>query len=97
MTMKMAFTTDAVTCWPSDSAEPFTARPSMQAINADDDRHEGRLDHADEEGREVDRLAQPHQEHVGAHAAVHPGDEAAAEDRRERGAEGQQRQADDEA
>ena len=32
MTMKIAFTTDAVTWRPSDSAEPFTASPSIEAI-----------------------------------------------------------------
>src|SRR5581483_12185039 len=31
MTKKMPFTTEAVVCWPSDSAEPCTARPSTQA------------------------------------------------------------------
>src|SRR5207244_10312588 len=31
MTKKMPFTTDAVVCWPSDSAEPCTANPSTQA------------------------------------------------------------------
>src|SRR5262249_56043489 len=31
MTKKMLFTTDAVVCWPSDSALPCTASPSTQA------------------------------------------------------------------
>src|SRR5581483_319759 len=33
MTRKIAFTTDAVVCSPSDSAEPATRKPSTQAIN----------------------------------------------------------------
>ena len=33
MTMNIAFTTDAVTCRPSDSADPFTASPSIEAIS----------------------------------------------------------------
>src|SRR5581483_717097 len=31
MTKKMPFTTEAVVCWPSDSALPCTAKPSTQA------------------------------------------------------------------
>ena len=31
ITKKMPFTTEAVVCWPSDSAEPCTASPSTQA------------------------------------------------------------------
>ena len=32
MTMKSAFTTEAVVCRPSDSALPWTCNPSRQAI-----------------------------------------------------------------
>ena len=32
MTMKIDFTTEEVTCRPSDSAEPSTARPSIEAM-----------------------------------------------------------------
>ena len=57
MTRKIDLTTDVVVCCPSD----FGAALDFQAFEAGDDadheRHEGRLDHADLEMGDRDRLA----------------------------------------
>ena len=84
MTMKIAFTTDDVTCRPSDSAEPFDGEALDGRDDADDERHERRLDQPDQEGVEADRRAQPRQEDVEADVAVEPGRDAAAGKRRDR-------------
>ena len=58
MTRKIDFTTDVVVCTPSDSELPFTCRPSVHAIDADDQGHERRLDHAHFEMRDRDGVMQ---------------------------------------
>ena len=72
ITRKIDFTTEAVVCRPSDSALPFTCRPSAHATMPIDQRHERRLDHADLEMRDRDRFVQPGDENLRAHAAIEP-------------------------
>src|SRR3712207_175580 len=64
--------------------------------DADHHRHEGRLDEADQEGVEAHRSPEALEEDVGADAAIDPGGQAAAHQRRNGRDEGQERQADDE-
>ena len=47
MTRKIDLTTELVVCSPSDSALPLHLQPFDASDNADDQRHERRLDHAD--------------------------------------------------
>ena len=96
MTKKIPFTTEAVVCWPSDSALPCTASPSTQATMPDHRRHDRRLDHADGEVIDRDRIAQSQQERFRIDAAIEPRHEAAAIERRHRAEEGQDRQRDHE-
>ena len=60
--MKIELTTEAVTLRPSDSAEPSTLKPSIARDQADDQRHERRLDQADQKGVEADGVLQSRQE-----------------------------------
>src|ERR1700722_320202 len=60
--------------------------------DADRERHERRLDHADLEMRHRNRVAQPGDEHGRAHPAIEPGHEAAAIERGHGAEEGQDRQ-----
>ncbi len=94
MTMKIAFTTDEVTCRPSDSAEPWTASPSIVAMMPMTRAMKGAFDEADQEGVEPHRTPQARQEHVDADVAVEPGRDAASGERRQRRDEGQERQPD---
>ena len=73
-----------VTCRPSDSAEPSTARPSIVAMMPMTSAMNGRLDDPDQEGVEAHRRAQPRQEDVQADVAIEPGRDAAAGERRDR-------------
>ena len=92
MTKKIAFTTDDVVCWPSDSALPCTASPSTQATMPITARHHRRLDHADDEMVDRDRVAQAQQESFRLDAAIEPRHQPAAIQRRHRAEEGQDRQ-----
>ena len=58
MTMKMDLTTESVTFWPSDSAEPRDREAFDRGDQADHQRHERRLDQADLEGVEADGVLQ---------------------------------------
>ena len=49
MTRKIDLTTEAVVLRPSDSALPLTVEALDAGDDADDERHERRLDHADRE------------------------------------------------
>ena len=62
ITRKIDFTTDAVVCRPSDSALPLTLSPSVGRDEANHQRHERRLQDADLEMRDRNRLAQPRDE-----------------------------------
>src|SRR5947209_138578 len=68
-------------------AERFRAALDLEALDAghdpDHQRHERRLDHADLEGVERDRLLEAREKHVRIDAAVAPGDQRAAVDRSE--------------
>ena len=58
ITMKMDFTTDEVTCRPKRLGGALHAQALDGGDQADDQRHEGRLDETDEEGVDVDHLLQ---------------------------------------
>ena len=74
--MKIDFTTEAVTCRPSDSALPPTFMPSTEAIMPMIMRHERRLDQADAEMvLSVDGVAQPVDEGGRRDAGIDPGDQ----------------------
>ncbi len=96
MTRKIDFTTETVVWVPSNSALPFTARPFAAGDDADRQRHERRLDHADLEMRHRNRVAQPGDEHGRAHPAIEPGDQPAAVERGHGAEEGEDRQGADE-
>src|SRR5262249_15248732 len=76
-------------------AERFGAALHLQTLDAgddaDDQRHERRLDHANLERCARNCLAQPCQEHFGLDAPVKPGHQSAAIQRRHRAKEGQDR------
>ena len=95
MTRKIDFTTEAVVCKPSDSALPLTFRPSLQATTPMTSAMNGALIMPTSKCVDRDRLPQADDEDRRAHAAIEPGDEAAAEERRHRAEEGQDRQGDD--
>ena len=95
ITRKIDLTTESVVLRPSDSVEPLTSSPCDAGDDADHQRHERRLDQADREIIERDRLLQPRQEYVRRHAAIEPAHQAAAIERRHRAEEGQDRHCDD--
>ena len=59
ITMKIDLTTDAVTLPPSDFGRAADREALGGGDDADDQRHERRLDHAGLEPLEVDRVLQP--------------------------------------
>ncbi len=94
ITRKIDFTTDAVVC----AAERFCGALHREALDAGDgadhQRHERRLDHADLECIERDRLpAARDRKTVGLDAAIKPAHQAAAIERRHRAQERQDRHA----
>ena len=96
ITRKIDLTTEAVVCRPERLGAALDAQALRAGDDADRQRHERRLDHADLEVRDRDRLPEPRREDLGAHAAVEPGDQPAAVERRHRAEERQHRQGDDE-
>ena len=95
ITRKIDFTTEAVVLQPERLGAALDLQPLGAGDDADHQRHERRLDHADLEMGERDRLLQARDEDLGAHAAIEPGDQAAAVERRHRAEEGQHGQRDD--
>ena len=89
-------TTDAVVLSPSEVALPSTSKPSTQATSPIIERHERRLDEADLERRQPDRLAQPLEIGFGRHAGIEPAHQAGAVERGHRAEKSQERHRDDE-
>jgi hypothetical protein len=96
MTKKIDFTTDVVVCRP----ERFRASLDFQAFAAGDradcERHERRLDDADQEMIHGDGFAQPVDKNLRAHSAIEPGHKSAAHQCRHGSQEGQDRECADE-
>ena len=94
ITKNIPFTTDDVVCWPSNSALPLHRKPLDAGDDPDHRRHHRRLDHADGEVIDRDRVAQAEQERLRIDAAIEPRHQAAAIQRRDRAEKGQDRQRD---
>jgi len=91
ITRKIDFTTEVVVCLPSDFRASLDLKAFAAGDNADYQRHEWRLDHADLEAGHGYGVMQPRDKDRRSHAAIEPCHQTATIECRHRSDEGENR------